>query len=143
MRIEILLPSRVLVSEEVSSVVAEGREGSFGVLERHIDYVSALVPGIPTFTRKEDGTERIFASPGQALWRGISIERMHRRATRDAAEKAGASRRELASARPLCGAAPRRKCDHFRYGRSAPHVAALVRARAGGRFFLQISRKHE
>lgn len=61
MRIEILLPSRVLASEEVSSVVAEGREGSFGVLERHIDYVSALVPGILTFTRKEDGTERIFA----------------------------------------------------------------------------------
>lgn len=61
MKLEILLPSRVLARDEVSSVVAEGHEGSFGILELHIDYVSPLVPGILTYRRKEDGAERIFA----------------------------------------------------------------------------------
>jgi len=61
MRIEILLPSRVLVSDEVSAVIAEGHEGSFGLLERHIDYVSPLVPGVLICRRSLDGVERIFA----------------------------------------------------------------------------------
>jgi F-type H+-transporting ATPase subunit epsilon len=61
MTIEILLPSRVLARDEVSSVVAEGHEGSFGILEHHVDYVSPLVPGILTYRRLEDGAERIFA----------------------------------------------------------------------------------
>lgn len=61
MKIEILLPSRILVTDDVSAVVAEGHEGSFGILERHIDYVSPLVPGILTYRRSADGAERIFA----------------------------------------------------------------------------------
>jgi F-type H+-transporting ATPase subunit epsilon len=61
MRIAILLPSRVLAADDVTSVVAEGHEGSFGILPKHIDYVSPLVPGILTYRRTEDGAERIFA----------------------------------------------------------------------------------
>jgi F-type H+-transporting ATPase subunit epsilon len=61
MKIEILLPSRILASDDVSQVVAEGLEGSFGILERHVDYVSPLVPGILTYRRSDDGRERIFA----------------------------------------------------------------------------------
>ncbi len=61
MRIQILLPSQILAADEVSSVVAEGHEGSFGIREQHIDYVSPLVPGILTYLRTSDGVERIFA----------------------------------------------------------------------------------
>lgn len=61
MKIEILIPSRILAEDEASSVVAEGHEGAFGILERHIDYASPLVPGILTFRRSADDTERIFA----------------------------------------------------------------------------------
>lgn len=61
MKIEILLPSRILASDDVSQVVAEGVEGSFGILERHMDYVSPLVPGILTYRRSDDDRERIFA----------------------------------------------------------------------------------
>ena len=61
MRIEVLLPSRILAADEVASIVAEGHEGAFGILEHHIDYVSPLVPGILTYRRKADGMERIFA----------------------------------------------------------------------------------
>lgn len=61
MRIEVLIPSRVVARDRVSSVVAEGSEGSFGILPRHVDYVSELVPGILSYRREEDGTERILA----------------------------------------------------------------------------------
>jgi F-type H+-transporting ATPase subunit epsilon len=49
MRLKVLLPNEVLVDEEASEVVAEGGEGHFALEPRHIDYVSALVPGILSF----------------------------------------------------------------------------------------------
>ncbi|MEX1258251.1 MAG: F0F1 ATP synthase subunit epsilon [Gemmatimonadota bacterium] len=61
MKLEVLIPSRVVVRETVTSIVAEGREGAFGILPHHVDYVSPLVPGILTYRRKEDGSERILA----------------------------------------------------------------------------------
>lgn len=61
MRLQVMVPSRIVVREEVSAVVAEGHEGSFGVLPRHVDYVTPLVPGILLFRREEDDGERILA----------------------------------------------------------------------------------
>lgn len=61
MRLQVLVPSRVVARDEVVSVVAEGSEGSFGILPRHVDYVTELVPGILTYRREEDGPERILA----------------------------------------------------------------------------------
>lgn len=61
MKLEILIPSRVVVREDVAAVVAEGEEGSFGILPRHVDYVTSLVPGILSYRREEDGSERILA----------------------------------------------------------------------------------
>lgn len=61
MRLAVLIPSRVVLRDDVSAVVAEGEEGSFGILPRHVDYVTSLVPGILTYEREEDGSERIVA----------------------------------------------------------------------------------
>lgn len=61
MRLEILIPSRVVLRDDVRAVTAEGEEGSFGILPRHVDYVTSLVPGILTYEREEDGSERIVA----------------------------------------------------------------------------------
>lgn len=61
MKLTVLVPSRVLVRETVSEVVAEGREGSFGILPRHVDYVSPLVPGILMYRQQGGGAERILA----------------------------------------------------------------------------------
>jgi F-type H+-transporting ATPase subunit epsilon len=41
-------------------VRAEGREGSFCLLPRHVDYTAPLVPGILLYT-DEDGTEHLCA----------------------------------------------------------------------------------
>jgi len=54
MTLKILLPERVVLHETVDKVVAEGANGSFGLLPRHIDFVAPLVPGILVYTQGED-----------------------------------------------------------------------------------------
>jgi F-type H+-transporting ATPase subunit epsilon len=46
MILKVLLPKKVLVEQPVRKVVAEGQNGSFCLLPRHIDFVSTLVPGL-------------------------------------------------------------------------------------------------
>jgi F-type H+-transporting ATPase subunit epsilon len=47
MNLKVLLPSRIFLNlERVSRIVAETREGSFGLLPHRLDCVAALVPGI-------------------------------------------------------------------------------------------------
>ncbi|MFA7432327.1 MAG: F0F1 ATP synthase subunit epsilon [Gemmobacter sp.] len=50
MMVRIILPSGILLEQEAVKLVAEAQNGSFGLLPRHIDYVTALVPGILTLT---------------------------------------------------------------------------------------------
>ncbi len=49
MKLKIVLPTKTLVEAKIDSLVAEGGEGSFGILPHHIDYTSALVPGILSY----------------------------------------------------------------------------------------------
>jgi F-type H+-transporting ATPase subunit epsilon len=47
MNLKILLPSRIFAGKTgVSRIVAETREGSFGLLPQRLDCVAALAPGI-------------------------------------------------------------------------------------------------
>lgn len=47
MNLKVLLPSRIFVEKTgVSRIVAETREGSFGLLPHRLDCVAALAPGI-------------------------------------------------------------------------------------------------
>lgn len=57
MRLEVLLPTSVLIDEPITRLVAEAENGAFGLLPRHIDFATALKPGILVF---EDaaGSER-------------------------------------------------------------------------------------
>jgi F-type H+-transporting ATPase subunit epsilon len=50
MRLKVLLPSGVLVDQQVTRVVAEAENGSFCLLPRHVDFLAALAPGIFSFT---------------------------------------------------------------------------------------------
>ena len=70
MRLRVLVPTEVALDREVASVVAEGRDGSFGLKPRHIDFVSALVPGL-LYLEEEAG------GPGEyvAVDQGILVKR--------------------------------------------------------------------
>lgn len=50
MNLRILLPNEILLTEEVSRIVAEAANGYFCLLPRHCDFAAALVPGILSFT---------------------------------------------------------------------------------------------
>ena len=60
MKLKVLVPSEVLIDEEVTKVIAEAENGSFCLLPRHIDFVAALVPGLLSFESGE-GREEFLA----------------------------------------------------------------------------------
>jgi len=49
MTLKVRLPAAVLFEEEVSRIRAEAENGWFGLLPKHVDFVTALVPGVLTF----------------------------------------------------------------------------------------------
>jgi F-type H+-transporting ATPase subunit epsilon len=60
MKLKVLLPTEVLLEEEVTKINAEGEHGAFGLLPRHIDFVAILVPGILSY-EVEAGQEEFLA----------------------------------------------------------------------------------
>ena len=69
MRLKILVPSETRIDREVTKVSAEAENGAFTLLPRHVDFATALAPGILSF---EDlhGQEHFFA-----VDRGILVKR--------------------------------------------------------------------
>jgi F-type H+-transporting ATPase subunit epsilon len=61
MKLKILLPTEIMVDEEVTKVTAEAGNGSFCLLPRHIDFVAALAPGLLSFVKAADGVEEFLA----------------------------------------------------------------------------------
>lgn len=45
LHLEVITPEKVVVSQEVDTVVAPGIEGEFGVLPGHINFLSGIIPG--------------------------------------------------------------------------------------------------
>jgi F-type H+-transporting ATPase subunit epsilon len=72
MKLKVLTPVEVVLDEPAGSVVAEGRDGSFGLKPRHADFVSALVPGLLYFERPS-GEEGEYL----ALDRGVLVKHGH------------------------------------------------------------------
>jgi F-type H+-transporting ATPase subunit epsilon len=62
MTLRVLLPEKVVLEREVTKVVAEGENGSFGLLPRHVDYVEPLVPGILSFVPVDGDEDEVFAA---------------------------------------------------------------------------------
>lgn len=51
MRLRVLLPTSVLIDEAARKVTADAPNGAFTLLPRHIDFVTALLPGILLYER--------------------------------------------------------------------------------------------
>jgi F-type H+-transporting ATPase subunit epsilon len=64
-RLEVLLPARVLADDEVRKVTARGPNGSFCLLPRHVDLVAPLVPGLLSW--ENDRGEEVFAAVDEGL----------------------------------------------------------------------------
>ncbi|MDY0220668.1 MAG: F0F1 ATP synthase subunit epsilon [Desulfobacterium sp.] len=66
MNLKVRLPTHIFLDIQVKKIVAEGLNGSFGLLPRHVDFVTALTSGILTFD-DENGHEQHMAVMGGVL----------------------------------------------------------------------------
>lgn len=55
MRLKIVTPNRITLDEPVNRIVAEGPDGAFGMLPRHVDFVTQLVAGIIVYEDRQGG----------------------------------------------------------------------------------------
>nr|WP_255482500.1 F0F1 ATP synthase subunit epsilon [Rhodanobacter sp. MP7CTX1] len=76
-----MLPYGVFLEKaEVSRVVAETRDGSFGILPHRLDCVAALVPGILIYVTEADGTVYLAVDEGVLAKAGADVYVSVRRA---------------------------------------------------------------
>jgi F-type H+-transporting ATPase subunit epsilon len=74
MNLKILLPYEIFTQKsEVLRIVAETRDGSFGILPHRLDCVAALAPGILTYETKEDGSVYIAVDEGVLIKTGADV----------------------------------------------------------------------
>ncbi len=65
MRLQILLPTNVLVEQPAWKIIAEAEDGFFCLLPRHVNMVTSLAPGILTWL-DADGDEN-YAGVGEGV----------------------------------------------------------------------------
>lgn len=82
MTLKIRLPAEVLFEEEVSRIRAEAENGWFGLLPRHIDFVTALVPGVLTFEPCGKPEEYLAVDHGVLVKCGAEVSVSTRQAVR-------------------------------------------------------------
>jgi F-type H+-transporting ATPase subunit epsilon len=74
MNLKILLPFMVFADKtDVSRIVAEGGQGSFGLLPHRLDCVTSLAPGILTYETEEDGIVYVAADAGVLVKAGPDV----------------------------------------------------------------------
>ena len=74
MNLKILLPFQVLAEKSgVSRIVAETREGSFGLLPHRLDCVAALVPGILIYETESDAEVLVAVDEGVLVKAGLDV----------------------------------------------------------------------
>ncbi len=74
MQLKVLLPFQVFAEQtDVTRIVAETREGSFGLLPHRLDCVAALVPGILIYQTKAVGEVLVAVDEGVLVKTGADV----------------------------------------------------------------------
>jgi len=74
MHLKVLLPFEIFLEESgVLRIVAEAREGSFGLLPHRRDCVAALAPGILLFEAEEGGEKFLAVDEGVLVKTGLDV----------------------------------------------------------------------
>ena len=72
MRLKILLPAEIFLTEEVTKVVAEAENGFFCLMPHHVDFTAALVPSVFSFT-SHSGENFLAIDGGTLVKRGSEV----------------------------------------------------------------------
>ena len=74
MNLKVLLPFQIFAEKTgVSRIVAETREGSFGLLPHRLDCVAALEPGILIYETASDGEVLVAVDEGVLIKTGLDV----------------------------------------------------------------------
>jgi F-type H+-transporting ATPase subunit epsilon len=74
MNLKILLPYKIFAEKtEVLRIVAESREGSFGLLPHRLDCVASLAPGILVFETEAEGEVCLAVDEGVLVKAGADV----------------------------------------------------------------------
>ena len=74
MKLEVLLPFGIFAAKTgVSRIVAETREGSFGLLPHRLDCVAALSPGILIYETESEGEAFVAVDEGVLVKTGQNV----------------------------------------------------------------------
>ena len=74
MHLKVLLPFQVFAEKaDVTRIVAETREGSFGLLPHRLDCVAALVPGILIYQTEAGGEVLVAVDEGVLVKTGADV----------------------------------------------------------------------
>jgi F-type H+-transporting ATPase subunit epsilon len=72
--LKVLLPFRIFAEKTgVTRIVAETREGSFGILPRRLDCVAALAPGILIYENEIEGEVYLAVDEGVLIKTGLDV----------------------------------------------------------------------
>jgi len=82
MKLMVLLPSAVLMDEEVSKIKAEAENGHFCLLPHHVDFVTALVPSVLTFENASGREEYLAVDHSILVKCGATVSLSTRQAVR-------------------------------------------------------------
>ena len=74
MNLKVLLPFRIFADKTgVSRIVAQSREGSFGLLPHRLDCVAALAPGILIYENEAEGEVYVAVDEGVLVKTGMDV----------------------------------------------------------------------
>ena len=74
MTLKVLLPFRIFVeTQNVSRIIVETTDGSYGLLPHRLDCVAALVPGILTYEIQGKGVQYIAVNEGIMVKAGMQV----------------------------------------------------------------------
>jgi F-type H+-transporting ATPase subunit epsilon len=74
MNLKVLLPFQIFAEETgITRLVAETRDGSFGILPHRLDCVAALAPGILTYETTSDGEIFVAVDEGVLVKTGPDV----------------------------------------------------------------------
>jgi len=74
MNLKVLLPFQVFADKSgVSRIIAETRDGSFGILPHRLDCVAALAPGILTYQLGNEAEVYVAVHEGVLVKTGLSV----------------------------------------------------------------------
>ena len=82
MKLTVWLPSEVLLEEEVVRIQAQAENGWFGILPKHVDTVTSLVPSVLVFQKPGQAEEYLAVDHGILVKCGPDVRVSTRNAVR-------------------------------------------------------------